>query len=260
MKQPLNNIRVMSEYGIIRKDGKLHKGIDLISTSGDRNVKAIRSGVVRVTPYEKDGFGNYVSVQQEDGFRALYCHLEKVLVKSGDVISEGQVIGIEGSTGNSTGVHLHLELRKAPYDIDDHINIAEYLGIKNEKGPVNYIDNYELLEFLGIMDYWRYGYKGKGITIASRESSTTEHGGKVAELLKMLVPESNIIVKEDYKDEINDFDIYTTSLSYSSDTFAKNVNKAKELYNQNKFLVCAVGNHAEESQTDISKNKYFSFK
>lgn len=260
MKLPLNNCEVTSVYGIwrtIKGVRSLHKGIDLISTSEDKNVKAIRSGVVRVTPYNKDGFGNYISVQQEDGFRALYCHLEKVLVKPGDIIEEGQVIGIEGDTGNSTGVHLHLELRKAPYDIDDHINVAEYLGINNEVGNVTYIQNYELLEFLGIMDFWRQGYKGKGITIASRESENTKHGEKVAELLKMLVPESNIIVKEDYKDEINDFNIYTTSLSYGSDAFAKNVNKAKELYNQNKFLVCAVGNHAEESQTAISKNKYF---
>ena len=107
--------------------------------SGDRNVKAIRSGVVRVTPYEKDGFGNYVSIQQEDGFRALYCHLEKVLVKSGDIISEGQVIGIEGMSGNSTGIHLHLEIREAPYETDNHINVASYLGIKNQKGKVEYI-------------------------------------------------------------------------------------------------------------------------
>ena len=136
---PLENPKVTSEYGIIRSDKKLHKGIDLISMSGDRNVKAIRSGVVRVTPYDKDGFGNYISMQQKDGFRALYCHLEKILVKPGDTIEEGQVIGVEGTSGNSTGVHLHLELRKAPYDIGDHINVAEYLKIKNQKGKVEYI-------------------------------------------------------------------------------------------------------------------------
>lgn len=135
----LENPKVTSEYGIIRPDKKLHKGIDLISMSGDRNVKAIRSGVVRVTPYEKDGFGNYVSIQQEDGFRALYCHLEKVLVKSGDIISEGQVIGIEGMSGNSTGIHLHLEIREAPYKTDNHINVANYLGIKNQKGKVEFM-------------------------------------------------------------------------------------------------------------------------
>lgn len=254
---PLKNCKVTSKYGIVRKDGKIHKGVDFISTSSDRNIKAIRSGVVRATPYEKDGFGNYVSIQQEDGFRALYCHLEKILVKPGDTIEEGQVIGIEGTSGKSTGVHLHLELRKAPYDTDDHINVAEYLGIKNEEGTVNYINNYELLEYLGIMDYWRQGYKGKGITIASRESEKTEHGTKVAELLRTLVPESTILIDEDYKDKINDFDIYTTSLSFSSDKSIVNENKSKELFENNKFLVCAVGNNSADSQTAISKNNYF---
>lgn len=254
---PLKDCKVTSQYGIIRNDKKLHKGIDLISTAGGRNVKAIRSGTVSFAGYDPTGFGNYVVILQEDGFKALYCHLKSYSVKENDSIEEGQIIGIEGTSGNSTGVHLHLEIRKEPYGRDDHIDVAEYLGIKNEDGPVNYIDNYELLEFLGIMDYWRQSYKGKRITIASRESETSEHGAKVAELLRILVPESTILIEEDYKDEINDFDIYTTSLSFNSDKLPINENKAKKLFENNKFLVCAVGNHGEDSQTAISKNKYF---
>ena len=254
---PLKDCKITSQYGIVRDDKKLHKGIDLISTSGDRNVKAIRSGTVSFAGYDPTGFGNYVVILQEDGFKALYCHLKSYSVKIDDVIEEGQIIGIEGTSGKSTGVHLHLELRKAPYGRDDHINIAKYLGINNEVGMVTYIQNYELLEYLGIMDYWRLGYKGKGITIASRESEISEHGAKVAELLRILVSESTILIEEDYKDEINNFDIYTTSLSFNSDKLPINENKAKELFENNKFLVCAVGNHGEDSQTAISKNKYF---
>jgi len=257
MKLPLNNCEINSKYGIIRKDGKLHKGIDLISKNGDRNIKAIRSGIVSYVGYDPTGFGNYVVILQEDGFKALYCHLKSYNVEKNDLIAEGQIIGIEGTSGNSTGVHLHLELREAPYGREDYINVAEYLGIKNEEGPIDHIDNYELLEYLGILDYWRLGYKGKGITIASRESEKTEHGSKVAELLRILVPESTILIDEDYKDEMNDFDIYTTSLSFSSDKLAKNVNKSKELFENNKFLVCAVGNNSSDSQTAISKNNYF---
>ncbi len=114
----------------------MHKGIDFISTSGDKNVRAVCCGVVRTTPYDKNGFGNYISVQQDDGYRALYCHLEKVLVKSGQRINEGQIIGIEGTTGNSTGIHLHFEIRETPYTPNNHINVANYLGIKNKKGIV----------------------------------------------------------------------------------------------------------------------------
>lgn len=254
---PLKDCKITSQYGIIRSDNKLHKGIDLISTSGDRNIKSIRKGIVSFAGYDPTGFGNYVVILQEDGFKALYCHLKSYNVKENDFIEEGQIIGIEGNTGKSTGVHLHLELRKAPYGRGDHIDVAEYLFIKNKEGIVTYKDNYEILEYLGILDYWRQGYKGKGITIASRESETSEHGAKVAELLRTIVPESKILIEEDYKDEINNFDIYTTSLSFNSDKLPINENKAKELFENNKFLVCAVGNHGEESQTAISKNKYF---
>lgn len=254
---PLNNCKVTSKYGIVRKDGKIHKGVDLISTSGDRNVKAIRKGIVSFSGYDATGFGNYVVILQEDGYKALYCHLKSYNVKVNEAIKEGQVIGVEGTSGNSTGVHLHLELRKAPYGRDDYIDVAEYLYIKNENGVVTYKDNYQILEYLGILDYWRLGYKGQGVTIASRESETSDHGGKVAELLRFLVPESNILVKEDYKDEINDFDIYTTSLSFESDELARNVDKAKQLYNKDKFLVCAVGNYSSDRQSHISKNNYF---
>ena len=100
-------------------------------------------------------------------------------------------------------------------------------------------------------------FQGQGIKIASRESEKTEHGRKVAELLRYLVPKSTILTDEDYNDEINDFDIYTTSLSFGSDKFAKNVNKSQELFENNKFLICAVGNHSSDSQTAISKNNYF---
>ena len=112
---PLKDTKITSEYGIIRKDGKLHKGIDLISLSGDRNVKAIRGGVVSFSGYDRTGFGNYVVILQEDGYKTLYCHLKSYNVNKGDAIEEGQAIGIEGMSGNSTGVHLHLEIRKSPY-------------------------------------------------------------------------------------------------------------------------------------------------
>ena len=112
---PLNNARVTSPYGITRSDGKVHTGIDLISTSGDRQVKAIKDGVVRGTLIDPKGYGNYVSIQHADNTRALYCHLEEFRCRAGDIVKAGDVIGIEGETGNSTGIHLHLEIRKTDY-------------------------------------------------------------------------------------------------------------------------------------------------
>lgn len=103
------------------------------------NVKAIESGIVRVVAYDEKGFGNYISIEQGDGYRALYCHLQKSLVKVGDNIKVGQKIGIEGKTGNTTGVHLHLEMRKSPFNSANHIDVTKYLGIQNKEGLVEEI-------------------------------------------------------------------------------------------------------------------------
>ncbi len=107
--------------------------------SGDRNVRAIKAGKVTFVGNDPKGFGNYVVILQDDGYKVLYCHLESYRVKRNEEIKEGQWIGIEGSTGNSTGIHLHLEIRKAPYKTKDHINPAQYMGIENEKGVVKLV-------------------------------------------------------------------------------------------------------------------------
>ena len=138
MKLPLENAKVTSEYGIVRKDGKLHKGIDLISSTGDRTVRAIADGRVSFCGYDPKGFGRYVSILHNDLHKSLYCHLKSYNVTHGQAIKEGDQIGIEGNTGNSNGVHLHLEIRALPVKTDDHINVAEYLGIENKKGLVEY--------------------------------------------------------------------------------------------------------------------------
>lgn len=88
--------------------------------------------------YDPAGFGNYVSILHKDLHKSLYCHLKSYDVVQGQEIKEGQVIGIEGTTGNSTGIHLHLEIRESPYKTDNHINVANYLGIGNKKGKVKF--------------------------------------------------------------------------------------------------------------------------
>ena len=117
--------------------------------------------------------------------------------------------------------------------------------------------NSKEFEYLGIKRFHEAGYKGKGIVIASREKETTSHGSKVADILKQVCPEATILYGIDYKKDTVDFDIYTTSLSFASDSLPTSQNKAKKLVEQNKFLVCAAGNDSEDSATAISKNKYF---
>lgn len=136
---PLKDCYVTSPYGVVRSNGKVHTGIDLISKSGDREVRAIKSGTYRGSYWDAYGYGNYCVVENHDGIRTLYCHLKSVEpIKIGERICQGQFLGIEGTTGNSTGVHLHLEIRENPYTKAFHKDIADYLGIKNEKGYVTF--------------------------------------------------------------------------------------------------------------------------
>ena len=142
---PLENPKVTSEYGVwrvIKGKNNYHKGIDLISITGNRNVRAIADGRVSFCGYDKD-FGNYVSILHNDLKKTLYCHLKSFCVTHGQAIKEGDLIGIEGTTGNSTGVHLHLEIRVSPYRPSNHINVAEYIGIANKKGKVEILNEEE---------------------------------------------------------------------------------------------------------------------
>lgn len=143
MKLPLNNPRIVSTFGAIRTINGItrkHQGLDIISNSRDKQIKAVKSGIYRGNFYDKNGFGNYVSVQHDDGIRTIYAHLESINkdLKKGQRIEAGQILGIEGTTGFSTGIHLHIEARKSPYFQNNRINIADYLNIKNERGNVTY--------------------------------------------------------------------------------------------------------------------------
>lgn len=86
-----------------------HEGTDFI-TRGDRTVRAGGHGVVRVAA-RQGGFGKLVVVEHAHGFETRYAHLARIAVRAGQRVAEGEVLGVMGSTGYSTGVHLHFELR-----------------------------------------------------------------------------------------------------------------------------------------------------
>jgi murein DD-endopeptidase MepM/ murein hydrolase activator NlpD len=87
-----------------------HTGIDLVEPFGSP-VYAADDGVVALVGSSSSGYGNYVVIAHSGGLDTLYGHLSTALVKLGDRVAQGQPIGLEGSTGNSTGAHLHFELR-----------------------------------------------------------------------------------------------------------------------------------------------------
>ena len=94
-----------------------HTGIDLVEPFGSP-VYAADDGVVALVGVSSQGYGRYVVIAHPGGLDTLYGHLSASLVKVGQPVVQGQTIGLEGSTGNSTGPHLHFELRIKQQPID----------------------------------------------------------------------------------------------------------------------------------------------
>ena len=94
-----------------------HTGIDLVAPFGSP-VFAADDGVVALVGATSTGYGNYVVIAHAGGFDTLYGHLSTALVSVGQVVTQGTPVGLEGSTGNSTGPHLHFELRVNQRPVD----------------------------------------------------------------------------------------------------------------------------------------------
>ena len=94
-----------------------HTGIDLVEPFGSP-VFAADDGIVALVGTSSRGYGRYVVIAHSGGLDTLYGHLSTALVKVGQLVVQGQTIGLEGSTGNSTGPHLHFELRIKQQPID----------------------------------------------------------------------------------------------------------------------------------------------
>ena len=87
-----------------------HQGIDIPAPRGT-HILASKSGIVVTSTRMRGGYGNYVAISHSDGTSTLYAHMNKRLVKEGQKVKQGQVIGHVGTTGRSTGNHLHYEIR-----------------------------------------------------------------------------------------------------------------------------------------------------
>lgn len=90
--------------------GRYHYGIDIARPSG-YTIKASDNGVVK-TAGRHSTYGNYIVIDHNNGYESLYAHLSEIGVSVGQVIGQGAAIGVMGSTGRSTGTHLHFEIHK----------------------------------------------------------------------------------------------------------------------------------------------------
>lgn len=103
---------------------KMHNGVDLTGAQGTPIV-ATRSGYVTTAAYQAGGAGYYVSINHGDGFGSIYMHMTHYIVRYGQYVEAGQVIGYMGTTGGSTGVHLHFGISYNGV----YVNPADYINI-----------------------------------------------------------------------------------------------------------------------------------
>lgn len=124
--QPKYKVAEHDKYGIRKNHYVLfkeraHSGFDITADIGTE-VKAIANGKVLLAEFDgtttegydafNDGYGNKVEILNDDGRRVVYGHLREILVKPGDIVTQGMIIGKTGSSGGSRVPHLHLEIRK----------------------------------------------------------------------------------------------------------------------------------------------------
>jgi murein DD-endopeptidase MepM/ murein hydrolase activator NlpD len=129
---------ITSKYGWRRY--RMHKGTDIKVQTGD-SIHAAWGGQVRIVGWDPRGYGYYVLLRHDNGLETIYGHLSKPLVDEYDKIFPGDVIGLGGNTGRSTGSHLHFEVRYLGYALNPEaiidfangrlVNDEEYvIGIK----------------------------------------------------------------------------------------------------------------------------------
>lgn len=123
---PVKNNAITSHFGYRKQFGRMHYGVDLKASVGD-TVYAAFSGKVRLTKFERNGYGFFVIIRHDNGMETVYGHLSKFLVKPNQYVKAGTPIALSGNTGRSTGPHLHFETRYMgiamnPEKIFDFIN------------------------------------------------------------------------------------------------------------------------------------------
>ena len=145
MSKPyLRNYKVTQPFGV---NG--HRGIDLSASFGigDTTILSVSDGVCIHAGWENprnqyQGYGLCVVIKDNQNRHWIYAHLSKFMIGTGDIVQQGQAIAIEGTTGSSTGLHLHLECRQGGWAQSNvSLNVADILGIPNRTGLVNNTQN-----------------------------------------------------------------------------------------------------------------------
>lgn len=148
---------VISIYGQSRGQGRLHDGYDFAAPA-DAPVHASAAGVVRRADTHPRGYGRFIDIDHGNGYRTIYAHLNAQSVRVGQPVERGQIIGLNGDTGNARGgtPHVHWELRKYPragscpprhnvceaLDLDPFIDFGEITALAPMPVPLSHIPNF----------------------------------------------------------------------------------------------------------------------
>jgi murein DD-endopeptidase MepM/ murein hydrolase activator NlpD len=113
--EPVPGFAINSRFGMRRLGGepgaRQHKGVDIAAPQGTSVYAAAEGQILRIG-YDPAGYGNFIEMAHPNGMTSLYGHLSRIDVASGDTVAPGGRIGLIGSTGYSTGPHLHFEVRR----------------------------------------------------------------------------------------------------------------------------------------------------
>ncbi len=139
---PLDELkRVTSHYGYRRRYRRMHYGIDISLNVGD-TVRAAFDGKVRMVNKDYRGYGNYIIVRHTNGLETLYAHNSRILAKEDQIVHAGDPIALGGSTGRSTGPHLHFEARYLGQAINPEFLIDFYNGVPKSEQYLCLARNY----------------------------------------------------------------------------------------------------------------------
>lgn len=138
--KPLKDMRVTSPFGPrkapLNGASTFHSGVDLAASIGTECF-AIEDGVVKAARNYPTGIGLYIVIEHK-GICTTYGHLSRFLVKEGQSVRKGEVVALTGNSGNSTGPHLHLEIRETRYGADYWAKHGNYY--KAAIDPIEYMN------------------------------------------------------------------------------------------------------------------------
>ena len=191
--------RITSLFGMrnhpISKTRAMHWGID-IGNHADNNIEAAAAGKFRLVNRGNTGYGYYVIITHSNGWETLYAHLASISVAVGNTVKQGQRIGVKGTTGNSTGVHLHFEVHTGKWNN----------SWSNAKNPLNYISDAAVKQTQLLLVSVGYNLVVDGISGAATDKAVRAFqkankltvdgivGKATTDALKKATPKENLVV------------------------------------------------------------------